>query len=1083
MPTNKPNTNEMDKKKQKEEKHDTSINERSSIDSSQKENDSSRDKINSVNEVINLNNDINSALRKKTNTKIDKTKDINSDKNIKDDIFDEINDNENEDKNDSRSTEMKIFKSRKFPDFSNPFADNGRKFVKKIKNEKIRNEKDEADFKEEKKEMAHHKKTTTSETNNKESTTNATSSIASNTLEIINNNNEIISPKKEDTNNNSEIEKKYKKLLLLAKRGDRQIFLDLFDQILSLPKKLVDLNYRDEKGNTALHYACDEGNLKIVEILLNSNCDSNVVNNKKETPLHLASKRGYFDISKKLIEKGALLNIYDGENNSPIHYVCMNNYVELLIYFLTKCPKVDTENINGKKPIDLAKDKEIKQILENYLKNEENNNKQIKNEILGDKKQLEKPNKVDDIDTNKINFDINDIKKLSVSPIMKSTRRQTITKKSEINRITDSPRLTNRMNLNLRASLPISINNYDANNLEKKFNSNTLRIKNRLKKMEKENLLINDNGKNKGISNFSKFPCKTDFYQDKSLKGSSSNKNLKKGGINENIFNPIEKEKNKNKLNTNNLYNSVNKVNASLDESKTNDLNNKSLNFEHRRANLNSFNYKKQNGNSKIQGINKIINRDSNNIQKAKSKFYSNNNKNFFLESIDSNSNNNIVNYTQTEDINKNKEKIVKNIMKKNNQNKLVFIDTNQNLVPKFQEKVFKKNVNLSKKSNNTDNSFNNNCNLTKISYGHNKRKNKLGSLNNSKIVNKTLDESVPSKFDLRQKPKEKINQSNFICLAQLGKGSFGEVYLVQKINSKEEYAMKVLRKDKIIGQNLLKYAVAERNVLSLSNNPFIVKLYYAFQSSSKLFLVLEYCPNGDLSKHLLIEKRFSEKRAKFYLCEVLLALEDLHQRDIIFRDLKPDNVVLDGEGHCKLTDFGLSKEGVSDNFYAQSFCGSIAYLAPEMLKKQGHGKSVDWYLLGVLFYEMLVGITPYFTLKKEDIFNNIEHGELKIPDFVSKEAAELLRRLLERNPNKRLGGSIRDAQEIKEHPYFKDIDWNKIYKKEIKPPIFMNYASKTIRYYHKPKMFANEDLLDTNSDKPDPYKLMGWSFINNDNI
>ena len=186
-----------------------------------------------------------------------------------------------------------------------------------------------------------------------------------------------------------------------------------------------------------------------------------------------------------------------------------------------------------------------------------------------------------------------------------------------------------------------------------------------------------------------------------------------------------------------------------------------------------------------------------------------------------------------------------------------------------------------------------------------------------------------------------------------------------------------------------MKYALAERNVLSLSNHPFIVKLNYAFQSATKLYFVMEYCPNGDLAKHLLFEKRFKEPRAKFYICEVILALENLHKRDVIFRDLKPDNVMLDEEGHCKLTDFGLSKEGVKENVYAKSFCGSVAYLAPEMLKKQGHGKAVDWYLLGVLFYEMLVGITPYFTTRKEDLFYNIENAELKIPNFVTKEADE----------------------------------------------------------------------------------------------
>jgi serine/threonine protein kinase len=130
--------------------------------------------------------------------------------------------------------------------------------------------------------------------------------------------------------------------------------------------------------------------------------------------------------------------------------------------------------------------------------------------------------------------------------------------------------------------------------------------------------------------------------------------------------------------------------------------------------------------------------------------------------------------------------------------------------------------------------------------------------------------------------------------------------------------------------------------------------------------LILEYCPGGDLGKVLEQEKRFDEARARIYLAEILLALEDLHKRDIIFRDLKPDNVVLDAQGHALLTDFGLSKEGVLDNQAANSFCGSVAYLAPEMLKRSGHGKSVDWYLLGVLLYEMLVGMPPYFNRDRD---------------------------------------------------------------------------------------------------------------------
>ena len=177
---------------------------------------------------------------------------------------------------------------------------------------------------------------------------------------------------------------------------------------------------------------------------------------------------------------------------------------------------------------------------------------------------------------------------------------------------------------------------------------------------------------------------------------------------------------------------------------------------------------------------------------------------------------------------------------------------------------------------------------------------------------------------------------------------------------------MKVLSKSKIRSQNLIKYALTERNVMSVMQHPFIVRLRYAFQTHDKLFLICDYCPGGDLSQYLEIERQFSEEKAKFYIIEILLAIEALHERDIIFRDLKPDNVVLDEQGHALLTDFGLSKEGVMyQNGGAKSFCGSYAYLAPEMIKKAGHGKAVDWYLLGVVFYEMLTGMPPYYADEK----------------------------------------------------------------------------------------------------------------------
>jgi len=220
--------------------------------------------------------------------------------------------------------------------------------------------------------------------------------------------------------------------------------------------------------------------------------------------------------------------------------------------------------------------------------------------------------------------------------------------------------------------------------------------------------------------------------------------------------------------------------------------------------------------------------------------------------------------------------------------------------------------------SNVDKSSPNNQSQFTNINININLSKNKL--TNYEEYSNKEVEEDPAPGFTSQE--EERIGPSSFICHALLGKGSFGEVYLVEKKETNTLYAMKVLSKDKIMLQNLVKYAMTERNVLSVTDHPFIVKLNFSFQSNEKLFLILEYAPGGDLAEHLTKERKFSEERAKIYLCEIILALEDLHKRDIIFRDLKPDNVVLDSQGHALLTDFGLSKEGVLDNKGAKSFCG-----------------------------------------------------------------------------------------------------------------------------------------------------------------
>ena len=198
--------------------------------------------------------------------------------------------------------------------------------------------------------------------------------------------------------------------------------------------------------------------------------------------------------------------------------------------------------------------------------------------------------------------------------------------------------------------------------------------------------------------------------------------------------------------------------------------------------------------------------------------------------------------------------------------------------------------------------------------------------------------------------------------------------------------------------------------------------------------MVIDFCPGGDLETMIHENKGpFTEEKAKFIACEILMAIKDLHRRNIIYRDLKPDNVVIDDHGHCQLIDFGMAKTNVTmAQKGAKTFCGSVKYLAPEMLKKVGHGQALDWYLLGVLLYEMLVGVTPYFSTNKDQLFDNIINGKLKLPRNFSLEAKSLIIGLLNRNPSKRLGAEPGEggALEIMNHPFFSDIDWDLMFQK-----------------------------------------------------
>jgi serine/threonine protein kinase len=227
---------------------------------------------------------------------------------------------------------------------------------------------------------------------------------------------------------------------------------------------------------------------------------------------------------------------------------------------------------------------------------------------------------------------------------------------------------------------------------------------------------------------------------------------------------------------------------------------------------------------------------------------------------------------------------------------------------------------------------------------------------------------------------------------------------------------MKVMPKK---DESQYKYWKEERDILAMCDNPFIVKLFFSFQNAKFLFLVMEMCPCGNVKKCLDNDRKFNEDVTRAYI----VALEYLHEKNVLYRDLKPDNILVDSNGRLKLTDFGLSKTNVGESYASKTFCGTPAYMAPDVIKEIPYGKPVDWYCLGVIFYEFLHSQPPYIADTPEKMRDNILYGNLQVNSNISPDAKDLLVQLLNRNPFKRLGAN--GALEIKAHPFFAEIDWD----------------------------------------------------------
>ncbi|KAG0334316.1 Serine/threonine kinase [Podila humilis] len=328
-----------------------------------------------------------------------------------------------------------------------------------------------------------------------------------------------------------------------------------------------------------------------------------------------------------------------------------------------------------------------------------------------------------------------------------------------------------------------------------------------------------------------------------------------------------------------------------------------------------------------------------------------------------------------------------------------------------------------------------------------------------------------------------KVGLDDFNFLAVLGKGNFGKVMLAEDKMNKGLYAIKVLKKEFIIEHDEVASTRSEKRVFQAANkerHPFLVGLHSCFQTETRIYFVMDYVSGGDLMLHIQREQ-FSERQAKFYACQVLLALEYFHKNNIIYRDLKLDNILLTLDGHIKIADYGLCKEDMYYGSTTNTFCGTPEFMAPEILSEQKYGRAVDWWAFGVLIYEMLLGQSPFRGDDEDEIFEAILEDEILYPINMSRDSVSILQKLLTRDPEKRLGSGKTDAEEIKRHPFFKGVNWQDILDKKIPPPFFPKVRGPTDTSNFDPEFTREIPVLTpvhshlTNNDQAN---FQGFSYV-----
>ncbi|KAA8517631.1 hypothetical protein F0562_015105 [Nyssa sinensis] len=309
------------------------------------------------------------------------------------------------------------------------------------------------------------------------------------------------------------------------------------------------------------------------------------------------------------------------------------------------------------------------------------------------------------------------------------------------------------------------------------------------------------------------------------------------------------------------------------------------------------------------------------------------------------------------------------------------------------------------------------------------------------------------------------VGLEDFEVMKLVGQGAFGKVFQVRKRGTSEIYAMKVMRKDKIMEKNHAEYMKAERDILTKIDHPFIVQLKYSFQTKYRLYLVLDFVNGGHLFFQLFHHGLFREDLARIYTAEIVSAVSHLHANGIMHRDLKPENILLDADGHAMLTDFGLAKQ-FEETTRSNSMCGTVEYMPPEIVLGKGHDKAADWWSVGILLFEMLTGKPPFIGGNRDKIQQKIIKDKIKLPGFLTSEAHSLLKGLLQKDPSKRLGNGPTGSDEIKRHKWFKPINWKKLEAREIQPSFRPEVAGK-LCIANFDKRWTDMPLLDSPVSSP----------------